>query len=226
MGAHNSIRRYLHRIGEEIRSTAEIAKLTSWPAAVETLIAKADIQIMCRNRYAEPPSARRRLIRKHETLLKYFEKRYGDFASGYRYKVNLPAVPEELKGCIWLCWWQGLDHAPRIVQRCVESIREYAGDRRVIVITEDNYRDYVTFPDWMMRKYHEGTIARTHLSDLLRMAGCGWTRRSIALAILKTVLASHCSLSSAPSICMQVWRRDILQITLWDVMPTIVGYLP
>ena len=38
MGAHNSIRRYLHRIGEEIRSTAEIAKLTSWPAAVETLI--------------------------------------------------------------------------------------------------------------------------------------------------------------------------------------------
>ena len=45
MGAHNSIRRYLHRIGEEIRSTAEIAKLTSWPAAVETLIAKADIQI-------------------------------------------------------------------------------------------------------------------------------------------------------------------------------------
>ena len=49
MGAHNSIRRYLHRIGEEIRSTAEIAKLTSWPAAVETLIAKEDIQIMCRN---------------------------------------------------------------------------------------------------------------------------------------------------------------------------------
>lgn len=87
MGAHNSIRRYLHRIGEEIRSTAEIAKLTSWPAAVETLIAKADIQIMCRNGYAEPPNARRRLIRKHETLLKYFEKRYGDFASGYRYKV-------------------------------------------------------------------------------------------------------------------------------------------
>lgn len=42
MEAHNSIRRYLHRIGEEIRSTAEIAKLTSWPAAVETLIAKAD----------------------------------------------------------------------------------------------------------------------------------------------------------------------------------------
>lgn len=170
MEAHNSIRRYLHRIGEEIRSTAEIAKLTSWPAAVETLIAKADIQIMCRNGYAEPPNARRRLIRKHETLLKYFEKRYGDFASGYRYKVNLPAVPEELKGCIWLCWWQGLDHAPRIVQRCVESIREYAGDRRVIVITEDNYRDYVTFPDWMMRKYHEGTIARTHLSDLLRLS--------------------------------------------------------
>ena len=125
---------------------------------------------MCRNGYAEPPNARRRLIRKHETLLKYFEKRYGDFASGYRYKVNLPAVPEELKGCIWLCWWQGLDHAPRIVQRCVESIREYAGDRRVIVITEDNYRDYVTFPDWMMRKYHEGTIARTHLSDLLRLS--------------------------------------------------------
>ena len=53
MEAHNSIRRYLHRIGEEIQSTAEIAKLTSWPAAVETLIAKADIQIMCRNGYNE-----------------------------------------------------------------------------------------------------------------------------------------------------------------------------
>lgn len=39
--------------GRKIQSTAEIAKLTSWPAAVETLIAKADIQIMCRNGYNE-----------------------------------------------------------------------------------------------------------------------------------------------------------------------------
>jgi hypothetical protein len=42
-------------------------------------------------------------------------------------------------------------------------------DRPVVVITEDNFRDYVTFPDYIMKKYEKGIISKVHFADLLRV---------------------------------------------------------
>ncbi|MGJ0794111.1 capsular polysaccharide synthesis protein [Bifidobacterium longum] len=170
MEAHNSIRRYLHRIGEECRSTAEIARFTSWPEALETFRAKVDIQVMNRNGFKEQPSVRKRLIHKHEILMKYFEKRYGDFYGKYDFNAPMPVSDPALENKIWVCWWQGLDNAPLIVQRCVESIRRNAGNREVIVITDENYEQYVHIPDWVKAKQEAGIITRTNLSDLLRLS--------------------------------------------------------
>ena len=57
-----------------------------------------------------------------------------------------------------------------IVQRCVDSIRQYSGDYKVVEITEDNYIKYVNMPEYIIRKYEAGIITRTHFSDLLRFA--------------------------------------------------------
>lgn len=68
---------------------------------------------------------------------------------------------------IWVCWWQGKNMSP-IVRKCYEHIREFNADKQVVLITEENLNEYVTFPPYIMEKYKKGIISRTHLSDILR----------------------------------------------------------
>lgn len=70
---------------------------------------------------------------------------------------------------VWICWMQGLGNAPELVQRCVASIQENLLDRDIVLITEDNYSQYVEFPEHVTNKFVEGIISPTHFSDLLRL---------------------------------------------------------
>lgn len=70
---------------------------------------------------------------------------------------------------IWTCWLQGMENAPRIVQFCYQSVVECMPDREVVVITEDNFSDYVSFPDYILDKYKAGMITKVQFSDLLRI---------------------------------------------------------
>lgn len=169
MASHKSIKRILCRVMEEIRSTVEIAKYTSVSDAAATFRAKVEIQKMNHNGFQEPPHVRDRLIKKHEVMIAYFEKKYAQFLSSYQPNRTLPDNNPGFRNRIWLCWWQGLDQAPDLVKRCVESVMRNAGPYTVSVITEDNYRDYVTIPEIVEQKYRNGIISRTHFSDMLRL---------------------------------------------------------
>ncbi|MBP5381196.1 MAG: hypothetical protein J6Y39_05660 [Bacteroidaceae bacterium] len=70
---------------------------------------------------------------------------------------------------IWFCWLQGLDNAPEIVRVCLRSQQKVFGDREVVVIDYHNYTDYVTLPDYFVRKYEQGRIPNAHFTDLLRL---------------------------------------------------------
>lgn len=79
---------------------------------------------------------------------------------------------------IWIAWFQGMEQAPDVVKKCYESIRNQFADYEIVVITDENYTDYVTFPDYIMEKYRKGIITKTHFSDLLRielLSGYGGT---------------------------------------------------
>lgn len=167
---HNSIKRIVHRCVEELKATADLAAAISLRAALLTLRAKIDIQIMNRNGFKEPISVRKRLLRKHEIMLDYLEHRYLDYWNNYHCVREFPAGDEALRNKIWVCWWQGLENAPEIVNVCVESIKQNAGKHEVICITEKNYREYVQFPSWIEKKREQNIISRTILSDILRMA--------------------------------------------------------
>ena len=167
---HNSIKRIVHRSCEEIGATVRIARATSWPEAINTFRAKLDIQVMSRNGYKEPPEVRERLLRKHETVLKYLEGRFGDYYASYDYGAPLAPLDPALEGKIWMCWWQGEENAPEIVRACIDSVRRNAGGHEVVVITDENLSDYVDIPEWVLEKVRAGIMSRTHLSDLLRFA--------------------------------------------------------
>ena len=166
---HNNIKRILHRSVEELKATYDVAKVISLKAALVTFRAKLDIQIMNRNGFKEPEKVRKRLIRKHQIMLDFLEDKFKDYWVTYKFTKDLPESNEHLRNKIWICWWQGLENAPEIVKACVDSIKRNAGQYEVICITEQNYKNYVKFPDWVERKRKLNIISRTIYSDLLRM---------------------------------------------------------
>lgn len=168
---HMNIKRILHRIKEEITATIKIAKVTSIKEALITFIAKCDIQIMNRNGYYESKKITKHLLKKHEIMIKYYERTFGEFLKNYNFKkAETKKVGEDLSNVIWVCWWQGLDSAPLLVKKCVQSIKKNAGNHKVIVLTEKNYKNYITIPSWVEEKRNKGIITRTNYSDLLRLS--------------------------------------------------------
>jgi hypothetical protein len=74
------------------------------------------------------------------------------------------------KKYVWSCWWQGEEYAPKMITKCLESQRKvYNKDSgyTYIVITKDNYKEYIDFPDYILEKLGK-TMTITCLSDILR----------------------------------------------------------
>ena len=71
---------------------------------------------------------------------------------------------------IWVCWLQGLEIAPEIVKKCVDSVKRNMPKYEVRVLTAENIFEYVTLPEHIVHKYQKGTITFTHFSDILRTA--------------------------------------------------------
>ena len=57
------------------------------------------------------------------------------------------ALEQHQSNKVWFCWLQGLDNAPELVKVCLRSQQKLLTDREIIVITLDNYTDYVQLPD-------------------------------------------------------------------------------
>lgn len=69
----------------------------------------------------------------------------------------------------WTCWWQGEESAPDIVRACWQSQRENLPQGvEHIIITKDNYSEYITIPDYVMDKFRDGKNMLAHLSDFIR----------------------------------------------------------
>ena len=103
-------------------------------------------------------------------VLEYLKSHYG--------YVFTKSVNEESKGeretsifnkPIWICWLDGIENAPLLVQKCVSSIKKNAGNHPVNIITQDNYTEFVTLPEYIMEKKEKGLIGAAHFSDVLRV---------------------------------------------------------
>jgi len=97
------------------------------------------------------------------------KKKYKGFISEYQQKEDTKNILHEHVDIVWVCWFQGMENAPKMVQYCFESLKSNLRDKRIILITEDNYKEYVQFPTYILEKYEKGCFSKTHLSDLLRL---------------------------------------------------------
>ena len=70
---------------------------------------------------------------------------------------------------IFWCWFQGKEDIPKLYQTCLNSIKNNIKGYEIIIISEDNMNLYVHFPSYIIKKFKNNIISKTHLSDLLRL---------------------------------------------------------
>lgn len=104
-------------------------------------------------------------------IVKKLRKKYTRFISDYKASNDekLRQLSHEHSNKVWVCWLQGLENAPKIVKKCYQSLLNNLEDREIILLTNDNYKDWVTFPGYIQDKIDKGTITRTHMTDFLRL---------------------------------------------------------
>ncbi len=73
-------------------------------------------------------------------------------------------------GTIWFLWLQGEARMPKVPKLCLDSVRRHACGHPVVVLDADNYRDYVTVPDYVDEKFRRGVMSAAHFSDVIRMS--------------------------------------------------------
>ena len=95
----------------------------------------------------------------------YAREKYGKFLD------NLPIYKGsgETSRMFWWCWLQGIDKAPQISKRCLESLRKHYPDYAINLVSFQNIGKIVRFPKHIVEKFNAGKISPTHLSDLLRL---------------------------------------------------------
>ena len=71
---------------------------------------------------------------------------------------------------IWFCWFQGEEKMSEVSKICYNRLKEIISKDRFEIkfISFDNIKNYVRFPEFILRKLQVGHITYTHLSDHLR----------------------------------------------------------
>lgn len=120
------------------------------------------------------------VVSKHETddiqysdqlvqMTKYIHKNFYGLYEKYKNKSDSEAIKPKEKQ-VWIFWWQSIEKAPQIVQICYKSILKNFKGGKVILITEQNYKDYTDIPQTVIDKLKRGRFSLTHFSDILRVS--------------------------------------------------------
>lgn len=157
----NKYIRWLKHHREQYRSYCEVSpELAGICSSLDTalLLKKSDAEID------------RISVRKHEWILQYMKKACAKTIRRYEGMTD----PENLHTpntdiYVWSMWWQGEEQADPLFRMCIESARRHTG-QDVITLSKDNYHQYFTIPDHILKKFDEGKIAIQHICDLMVMS--------------------------------------------------------
>ena len=160
-----------------------------------------------------------------KNVVKYFTKRYvlnkRKYLYNYLYKytTNIIVPKEDLDvkdtnpEFIWIMWLQGTDHLPAIVKKCINSVKQFHSDKKIIILDKNTINAYIDIPDYIEKKYQKGIISNAHYADYIRV--CLLTKYG-GLWIDSTVLLSG-------KIPCEIFKSDfyIYKGTFWAMLSTV-----
>lgn len=101
----------------------------------------------------------------YDKLLKELENKVEEYK-----RINYIPRGEKSKN-IWVCWWQGYEQMPLLCKLCYEQLKKIIPpEYKLVLITSDNYMNYVNIPDYITDKLGDGSLSVTQFSDILREA--------------------------------------------------------
>lgn len=102
----------------------------------------------------------------------------GDMAKSYLKKYVKSAIketnsinyePKEIKDyTIWQFWDSGIENAPELVKRCVESVDNFEPNKKHVVLSLETIKDYVEIPQRYYDLLKSEKMGMAHFSDILR----------------------------------------------------------
>ncbi len=106
----------------------------------------------------------------YRKIYKYFVKKYDIYA--YKEPEDLLFTGISCENPIWVYWAQGIEQAPEIVKKCVESIKKNT-DQKLILLDNNNINEYIIFPKYIVSKYKKRILSDSAYSDLIRFSLLG-----------------------------------------------------
>ena len=101
-------------------------------------------------------------------LVNYLKNQYSDILLKYKDRPIYEENNKTASDYVWVMWWQGKENMPLIAAKCYEKLLENAGDRKVVLITQENIKQYISIPENITKKVSSGVITLTHFSDIIR----------------------------------------------------------
>lgn len=102
----------------------------------------------------------------HKRIMK---KLYPYFSEAMEMSQTDASISLKSSNIIWVFWWQGEDKLTELSKKCLQSIKLNSENRKVILITKDNVKQYITLPSFIYEKVKNKEITLTHLSDIIRV---------------------------------------------------------
>lgn len=100
----------------------------------------------------------------YNSCMKYLD-RYSDKISGIEPEpIDMTPEPERA----FTIWFQGEENAPALVKSCFRSMRRHF-EQELVVLDEKTLFQWITLPDFVIRKWKEGKISHAHFSDMCRI---------------------------------------------------------
>lgn len=109
---------------------------------------------------------------KYRYVKKYIYSNYSKKISNIKRKISRKSDTEQIienTKYVWVFWWQGLESAPELVRQCISNIKKNLGDKRkVIIVSKNNYNNYISVPSTILTKVENGTFTFTLFADYVR----------------------------------------------------------
>lgn len=99
----------------------------------------------------------------------FLENRYYGLLQKRKNYYSDLTFEHQRSNAVWFCWLQGMENAPEIVKACYNSLQQHLTDREIKVIDNNNWKDYVELPEYVVKKWEKGQIPAATFSDLLRL---------------------------------------------------------
>ena len=111
------------------------------------------------------PNHKKKFDKLEKPQINYVKREFGGFLKNLTYYNHT----HETRKTIFWCWLQGLENAPKLYLANLNSLYLNCKGFNIVIITEKNMLNYVSFPDYVLDKYHKGMMTPTHFSDMLRL---------------------------------------------------------